>query len=377
MIDPTGAIRGTINYTEYKAVVRHRGVGTWKVTCPLNPTHWQAASAGWRIHIAGPDGTVIAGPIRRARLTVPGGRQPRMLALEGTDDMRWLEKRLAWPSPAQPVASQGQAYDVRTGVASTIIRAYVDANAGPGAQASRQVPGLTLAADPVIGANVTGRARFNRLPEVLETLAIAGAVDGTELGYRVVSGFGLAKSFEVYLPQDKRGPARFSIALRNLKSLSWELVAPEATVMIGGGRGEETARDFVIASNILEEDDWGRLEEFFDDRSASDSDGLAELTQGNAARLDERAAVRTVEVEPVDTPRLRYGEHYGLGDLVTVDIYDGIRLEAVIREVEISSARRTGRVVKPRVGTMGAAPRGRTVPDIRDLTARVRRLEQR
>ncbi|WP_460407372.1 siphovirus ReqiPepy6 Gp37-like family protein [Actinophytocola sediminis] len=382
MVDPTGKPRGTIRWTEYTAISRHRGVGTWQVVCALTPQHAQVAQPGWRIRITDSDGTIISGPVRRARIQITKGRNGNraLLTLGGTDDMIYLQKREAWPSPTQSITNQTSAYNVRTGVASTIIRLFVDANAGPSAASTgRRVPNLTVAADPTVGASGTWRARFDPLLEVLEKIAVAGAVSGVELGYRIDNALELNKSFVVYLPQDLRGPARFSLGLRNIRSLTWEMVAPEATVMVAGGRGEETAREFTAVIDAAAVSDWGRLEEFYDYRSASDSDSGVELTQGATTRLTERAEVRTVEVEPIDSPTLRYGEHYGLGDVVTVGIIDGLTIDEVIREVEITNSRGEGKKIRPRIGTVGLSTmaRGRQRPTVVDLERRVGQLEKR
>lgn len=372
MVDPAGAKRGTITYTQLKAIPRYCDVGTWRVECKLTERAVQAAAAGWRVLIDDESG-IYGGYVTEAEIAL-NDRVPR-LTLSGMDDMIWLRYSLAWPLPTAAIGSQSVAYDVRTGTASTVLTAYVAANRGPLAtNTSRRIPGFTLSADPLIGATVTGRARFTQLLELLQGLAITGGV-----GFRMrPTGIDRNMVFEVYSPPSLGGVARFGLGLNNLQSLKWRITAPTATAVVGGGRGEETARDFVELTDAAELAAWGRLEGFFDYRSASDSDALAELTQGTQRKLDESGATQFVEIQPVDTPRLAFGTGYQLGSEVKVDVYNGITLSAIIREVEITVERSGGnrvRTVKPRVGDIGATATSRQMVALRDAVARVANLE--
>ncbi|GLW91766.1 Gp37-like protein [Actinokineospora globicatena] len=376
MIDPAGAKRGTITWTSYRAVPRFNAVSTAEVVCPLNPRHALAAAPGWRLAIVDGTRVTIAGPVVDAEITIDGtgGRARPQLVLRIEDDLRWLAGTQARPAPLAALTAQTPAYDVRTGQASTIMREYVDLNAGPGALTNRRVPGLTLAPDPATGATVTGRARFDRLLDLLAGLGISAG--GPGLGFRINAGLSLDKTFEIYSPTDLRGPARFSIALRNLRRLNWRLTAPTATHIIGGGRGEEDAREFIEVADTGAATAWGRVEDFYDYRSASDADSGAELTQGATKRLVEQTETTAVEIEPVDTARLVYGRDYGLGDLVTVDIYGGVTVDEMIREVEIT-ADRTGKRVRPRIGSVGTTRTRRDALLLRDALARLGSVERR
>jgi len=377
MIDAGGDKRGLITYTKVTAIARFCEVGTWRVECQLTPQHVRAAAAGWRIIIDDVSG-MYGGHVKEAEIVQSG--RTRTLTLSGEDDMMWLRCSVAWPTPASGVGSQTVAYDIRTGVASTIIRQYVDVNRGPSSpHVARRLPGLTLAADPVLGDTVTGRARFTNLLELLQGLAVTGGV-----GFRMVPTIGSGYTFEVYEPPSVTGPARFGLALGNVKSVRWRLTAPEATWMAGGGRGEETARAFVSVTNIFEDDDWGRREDFFDYRSASSTDSNAELLQGTSRRLDEQASTGLVAIEPIDNARLRYGIDYQLGSEVLVEVYGegdaDIYVYAIIREAELTASRSNSgpvRTLTPRVGDIGATATSKQTLAIRDALARIGNLEHR
>jgi hypothetical protein len=381
MVDPSGAPRGRVSYTRCQMVPRYNDVGTWSITAPLSPTHALPAAPGWRVMIL--DGAdIYGGPMAEAEIQFGPDRRPQIV-LSGEDDLCWLRDREAWPTPAAAIGSQATPYDIRTGVASTVMRAYVDANAGPGAQVFRRVAGLTLAADPAVGGTVTGRARFHPVLEVLQGLGVTG-----NTGFRVTAGLTSAKVFETFTPRDRTAKARFSVALGNLRSLRWSIRRPDATTIIGGGRGEEAARLFISVSDSGQETAWGRRENFYDYRSASDVDAGAELTEGANRRLEEAGETRTVEVQPIDTARLRFGRaadgggviYYWLGDTVTIDVYGPITVPAIMREVEIT-IQRTGqgatRTVVPRVGDIGTTGSTRETLLLRDALSRIGRLERR
>ncbi|ALG07675.1 siphovirus ReqiPepy6 Gp37-like family protein [Kibdelosporangium phytohabitans] len=383
LIRPNGTIAGTLPYTRLSAVERYVDVGTWLVDCPLTTRTAAAATSvgGWRVAIMDGTRTLMAGPVEHAEIELgrdeTSGRKVAKLRYSGVDDMVWLAARQAWPVPANAVTAQTVGYDVRTGVASTVIGDYVIANAGVSAQVERRVPGLIL--DPLavpVGEDVYGRARFQPLLELVQDISVAGGV-----GVRVLSGMGAEKRLQVYTPRDLRGPARFGLMLRNLRRVRWSTTAPQATTIIGGGRGEEEARDFIAVTNAGEETAWGRREGFYDYRSASDADGNAELTSGASKRLAETGATRQVELAPVDSSRMQYGRDYGLGDRVTVDVYAGVTLDSIIREVETTVERadsKPTRTVVTRVGDIGTgrdkSSAGRV---IKNATLRMSNLERR
>lgn len=378
MIDPTGARRGLLTYSSLTAVERWLGVGTYRVAAPLTQQSVMAAAAGWRLAIVGGDGRpVMAGPVVEPEVSYgqdSGGRVVPTVVYAGEDDMCWLRDRAARPVPLNTLATQTEAYDVRVGQASGVIRQYVELNAGPSARPERRVPGLTLDldSDPGAGGVVTGRARFQSVLELC-----AGLADGAGIGFRVISDASATKRFQVVVPRDLRGPARFSIGLRNINMLKWRLRAPKATHVVGGGRGEEEAREFIEAANEEQGLGWGRREDFFDFRSASSEDSSAELAEGTTRKLGESSATAQVQWVPVDTTALRYGRDYGLGDLVTIDVFGGVlQVQAAIREVEHRVTRQDGYRVLPRAGDIGASGTSLQRSIVDALTSRVSNLER-
>lgn len=310
--------------------------------------------------------TLLSGPIRRLERRWDAS-QDRLL-VSGPDDLIWLTRRLALPeAPAQTYATD--AYDVRTGAAETIMKEYVNLNAGPGAAGSRQVPGLTIEADAASGTTVTGRGRFQPLLQLLQELALAGG----DLGYRVVQS-GTDLEFRVYTPTDKTATAIFSAGLGNLLAYTYSQEAPDANYIIAGGSGEGNARTIEERGDSSSITTYGRIESFLDRRDISSA---SELRQAIEAELDERADRTTLSITPIDTEALAYLDGYTLGDKVTV-VVGSTTIQDVVREVHLVLTPDGGEVVTPVIGTPGAQRENLRFFDGLDRAdRRIRNLERR
>ncbi len=363
------------DYQNLECTLRFNATGSYSLTVPAWRTvPGQTAqvlselvdAAGLEIVRDGK--TVLSGPVTdRERRWAPSENS---LTVTGVDDMVWLARRLALPVPSGPPYN-AQAYDVRTGPAETLLRAYVDVNAGPGAKPGRQVPGLVLAADQGRGVTVTGRARFQPVDELLRELALSGG----DLGFRIAQ-VGTALEFQVYQPADKTKVAVFDRRLGNLREYTYRETAPTRNYMYVGGGGEGTLRTFVqggVSSSIVA---WGRIEGLEDDQSATDETGLR---QTRDRVLAEDATSTGLALSPVDTDGLRYGRDYQLGDRVTA-VVDGVPVVDVLREVRLSHTPDQGERVDPVVGTPGVEDprrRLRIFDDVRAAKRRVSGLERR
>ncbi|WP_285752017.1 hypothetical protein [Lentzea sp. NBRC 105346] len=381
-IDPSGNRRAPILYRRASLVPRHLRRGQWSVTAKLTARTAQIGP-GWRVVFDGGPESGFGGPVRRIEIEMgdeSGARLQPRITLSGPDDMCVIDEAEAYPDPANLATAQGaQAYDVRTGTASGVILAYIARNIGHLAIASRVTPSFnTNIPDPNVGISVSGKARFSPLlEEIVRPLA-----EKAGLRVWVTSTTSGARTLHIGEVVDRTGAARFSVDLGNLKKLKYTLNAPEATVVIGGGRGEETAREFVLQKDDAAISAWGRIEAFYDYRAASGTDSGAELTAGTAKKLADSAAVEQVEVIPVDTDRLRYGVDYQIGDQVLVEVGGGtgLVLPAPILETEIT-IERTGNkklvTVQPKIGNLSTGPGRKTQQQIADLLLRISRLERR
>jgi Siphovirus ReqiPepy6 Gp37-like protein len=365
-----GVIDGS-TFALLELVPRFNRPGAWRLVVPAGPVLRSRLVPGNGVLILRDGVTLLSGPILRVKRAREQGRPvPGMLEVSGSDDYVWIESRVAYPVPTQPANNQGAAaYDTRSGVAETVIKAYVSANAGAGALAVRQVPGLVIAPDTVLGSSVSGSARFDALGDLVRGLATAGG----GLGVRVVQ-VGTSLQVQVYEPVDRSGTAVFGDSVGNLVEWSYELVAPSLTRAIVGGSGEGTGRVFVERGDTDgDETTWGlRAETFIDRRDTAIS---AELEQAGDEALADGGETLSLAIAPTDTAGLAYGTDYGLGDRVTV-VVDGVAMADLVREVLITVSAE-GEQVRPVVGTPDATADPRLQASLRQMLARIGLLERR
>lgn len=295
------------DYQNLDVILRFNTTGSWALTLPfdcLAAKELVKRKAGIIVKRNGE--TIFSGPVTRRNRKWDG--EGDKLTISGTDDLKWLECSLGFPSDP-PYTTK--AYDVRTGVAETIIREYVEENIGASARAERQLPGLILAADEGRGNKVTGRARFHTLLELNQKLALAGG----DLGFRLVQGISNHLQFQVYEPTDKTSTVIFSPLLGNLLSFEYETEDAEANYVIVGGGGEGSERIFVEKGDSSSITKYGRIESFVDQRNTEDID---ELWQSADEELLEKAEKTSLRISPIDTEALAFGRDYNLGDKVSV-----------------------------------------------------------
>lgn len=359
--DSSRALLGEVDaYSHFECVLRFNNTSNWLLELDADhPMAGYLATKGNGImvirEIVNPYSGVLfstkvllSGPIRGFNRK----KQGNLLAVRGLDDTMWMAARDAWPVPSAttPANFSSSAYDTRTGVAETIIRQYVDVNAGPSAPAARQVSGLTLDTDVGRGSTVKGNARFDPLMTkdgtgLAQVLAQNGGV-----GFRIVqSGTNLQLQF--YVPSDLSASVIFSEALGNLVDFEYDDGAPDLDsggnfVVVGGG-GDGTSRVFRFVEDSGSESDWGRIETFRDARDTSDT---TTLDQRGADTLDNSKEQITFSAILAQTEQMVYGVNFDLGDQVTA-IVDNTAIVDIIREVNIKLDKDTGETVAPTIGT--------------------------
>jgi len=268
--------------------------------------------------VNGPSGVLLSGPTVSAKSVKTAEDPEGVWEITGSDDTAVLGHRIAYPTPASAdVTAQGD-YEVRTGPAETVMKAYVNANLGPSAPTVRRVPGMTIEADLARGETVTGRARFQNIGELLEQLALTSG-----LGFDVAqNGSGL--QFKVFAPTDRTSTVRMDIDNNRLTKSEYAYTAPEATRVIVAGQGQGADRTLVERTSVDSEAAdaaWGkRIEVFKDQRNTSDT---VELQQaGDEILADKGFTVESVSVTPSDDQSMNYPTDWGLGDKVSVVVGD-------------------------------------------------------
>jgi microcystin-dependent protein len=320
--DKTLTRRGQINpeFLDLKATNPHLGIGAWTLTLPnehamvpyLNtPGSGVIISARGKTFLSGP----TLNPASSASPEDPGG----LTKFTGVSDEVILWHALAIPDPNHAVDAQLLGYDVRSGVAETVMRAYVNANVGPGALISRRgllAQKLTLAPDLARGPVVSKSARFPRLGDLLAEIAVYA-----DMGFRVVQ-VGAALEFQVYEIQDRTKFVRFDIQNGTLSEQSVERSAPAVTRVYVAGQGDLAARVIVPRTSVdslAAEDAWGfKIERFKDQRQ---TDVLLELQQaGDEDLAADGFTATSVKAIPADETTMLYGKDWENGDSVTVVI---------------------------------------------------------
>lgn len=355
--------------TEYDTatfIQRYNAVGTWMIDgIPMDTRAGMALVPGASIEAVRDGVTVLSGPMTKP--TVHWSQEGYALQASGTDDNLLLLGRLCYPD-APSLNLNADYSDDRSGVAESVMWAYVDVNLGPTADTTRQQD-VGMGADFGRGNAVSYSARLTVLLDVLAQLALPEVAGGVGLGFRIVAVdpdvFGYSRQFSVYEPSDLTTTVRFSPALGNLAERTYDREMAETNFVVVGGGGDGVLRTFVEASNSASIVEWGlRMEGFVDQRQTTVVD---ELQQAGADELATKGDQTALTLQPVDTAGLAYGTDYNLGDVVRVFASDTVTVDEVMREVKFDLTGTGGELITPLVGTPGAQAAGTTAAAALDV----------
>lgn len=289
-----------------------------------------------------------------------------LLTITGWDENKWLDFRLAHPSPTESFPPYVvQAADVRTGVASTIICQYINYNLGPNAISTRKITTLP-AIDAATGSTVTGRAQWQPLIDLVQELALVGG----DLGFRAYRS-GTQVQFETYAPVDRTQEVKFSVSLGNVMGSVIETQSPKATYVFAAGSGDGTARVYQEVTDGGAYATWGRREYFHDAASITTA---AELAQAGRKALVDNQETANFGIQVMDSHTLEYGEAYNLGDRATAIFTDGTgEVQEIIREVglELGEVAR----ITPVIGTPDRRQVFQIFREIRRLRSELRKRQ--
>jgi hypothetical protein len=382
--NPDGDRAGEIDdFIDAKFTPVYNDVGTWEVTMDRRvPIAVDLASPQWGIILCRNNVPIFSGMTNHSAHTVDqntskSGTATNQVIVSGLTDEAWLTRRVVSPSPAESVPPYtAQAYDDRTGQASTVIGQYVNVNAGPGAIVPRRVPNLTIAADPHLGSTVTGHGRWDtNLLVLIQPLASAA-----DLGFRVAQ-VGSGIQFQIYQGIDRSKTVSFSNALGNLSGFQYESTAPTSNYAYVGASGSGTARVLAEYPDSQAVATWGRIEgPLVNDSGTTDPNHMA---QSGADAITQGSEQATLTITPIETPTLMYGVHYNLGDKVTVQLegpatspYAGGTIVDILRSVEIHLTPDGPQTVTPTIGTAARKDVLRVIRAVRDMQKRLNLLER-
>lgn len=251
--------------------------------------------------LAGVGDTLWTGALRKMKYE----SLKNLFTFYGTDAL-WLKNQRALPVPAGPPYTSAE-YDVRTGPAETVIKNYVKYNAGSLAKVDRQIPGLTVETDAGRGITYTGRARFDKLTDLICGIALA-----TDLGVRMRDGV-----FEVWVPGDKSADVRFSDKTDTLGSYEFEIGDTEANYLYGAGSGTGTSQAFYEKGDPTSITQYGRVEGYTNiGRTAV----VAEIDAALDAELQKQAATAWFKFSIEEMPDREFWNDFWIGDLVGVEV---------------------------------------------------------
>ncbi len=227
-------------------------------------------------------------------------------------------------------------YDEQLTVAGeTAMRHYVDVNAINPTDTDRQISGLSLAAyDQERGTTVEVRARFQSLPDILESIALQ-----TGLGWDVIYSFDTDEFlFDALEGVDRSAEVLLSPRLGNCLVSGYRACLSDApTLAVVAGQGEAALREIVEVGAAT---GWSRREVYIDARDLDDPDKL--VARGEE-RLAEIGETTTLEVEYIPTPTYRYMTDFDLGDIVSAE-YPGVATMQA-RIVTVTEQYPSGRIV--------------------------------
>lgn len=294
-------------------------------------------------------------------------------------DERLLGKILGWPVPGNALSAQTSESDVRTGAVDGVCADFIAANLARLGLPARVVP------DVWDGPTATITSRFDPLMEVakpkLETANRGVRVYQWNPGDPVpffLTGQLAAPCLlvEIYRCVD-RPYVRWSPTM-GIASGTASGTAPTATRVIVGGDGEGTARVFEGFVDPTREAAWGALgvqEVFADARNTTDAAGRLQTA---TEELNEASPRASLETDTADGDPWVVGSHYGLGDIVRIDVGGELRADKV-RKITVSVDGANGVRIKPQIGDPGAQTNTHqaVVRSLTDKGRRIRRLESR
>lgn len=221
----------------------------------------------------------------------------------------------------------------KSGAGETVMKSYVNQNAGPGSIAPRLfngvTPGFTIQADGGAGATWEGSRPFRPLMGVLREIADATSVDFQVVGTGPATFEFQAQVKPIGIDRTNVGidpatglnaagnaPVIFSLDLGNMQTPSYSLVrGAEVTAAIVLGQGVENAREVIErTSAAITDSPLNRIESV---SNANEENTTAGLNSVGDALLEKLQAKEDFDFQTLQIPGLLYGRDYFLGDLVT------------------------------------------------------------
>jgi hypothetical protein len=270
----------------------------------------------------------------------------RIASVYGQGYLDLLRRRIiAWPS--------GTAGAGKSGPVETVIKDYVNQNAGPGATvaagrlANGVTAGLSIVPDAALGVAWEGSRAYTNL------LATAQEIGDATGHYFDVIGIGAGLfEFRTYFGhrgQDRRvigisptglnadgnAPIIFALEYGNMQEAVYSInrkAEANALFLLGRGDGENRTIETMEDALAIAESPWNRCES---GRNASLETTTAGMQARGDAYLDEAGAKHDFVFKPKQTVANLYGKDYTWGDLMTA-VYEEVTAQVEFLGVDIS-----------------------------------------
>lgn len=348
----------------FDGVVRNLATGEWVLTGMVGALQFRNGydlSSVDTIRVVRDSAIVFAGYVRPISAGVgglvlaktPGGEQ---FILSGPDAWAVPGSRDAWPTPATG-PPWADAWDVRTGQASTVAAAYVNVNAGAGAHVARQIPGLTVV-DGAAGISGSWSARLQPLDDLVIRICRDGGIV-----CRLSVAFSGALQMAFGAPRDRRLTTVLSDQ-GDLTNIRRQVIPASENFVVAGGQGLLTARTFATSGTATGA---ARREAFTNQSSLSTA---AEVQQAADTAVALGAASLTINAEVTDIAagRVQYLVDYDVGDIIAAEIAL-VRYPVVVEAVKIHVAPDRA-VIRPVFGNAAPDLVVGLLRDINDLQSR-------
>lgn len=362
-LDPSSTRRGMLTPTAIQAVIKEMDTDTYIVEIDSSNHLANRITIGWSLIID--DGTIrISGPITELETDITATTST--LTIHGVGELHRLADRLIYPNPAQEASKQTRARYTDKGPAETVIKTLVNASAGPTALPARRTKDFTVPATRGSGKVVTISERFSNLLEEARSLARLGGIT-----FSAVRADDNTVPFMVRVPADLSRQIRVAPETGGASTGTVGLAGATVTAAIVAGRGEGVERyiDERTAPGSSR-----RIEVLKDRRDTDESDAVAQAAD---KLLEDGAETGKATIKVVETPQRRLGQHFQLGDTITV------QLGSTTVSKPVRSAKITwdgfGREVELTIGDNESADDNTPawVKEVKKLDTRLRGLEAR
>ena len=216
-------------------------------------------------------------------------------------------------APAQTAQS------IKSGYAESVLKAFVDQEAGAGA-GSRARTDLSIEADGGGGTYLRNVNGFNtNLLALCQHIARIGGGDFDVVGDEY--GTAELRWYDGQLGSDRRASVLFASEYNNLRFPSWMMRntgVVNSVLVYGRGEGADRTRALVEDAASIALSKWNRREVGRDARDVDEENETEQLEQRGQELIEKNRYAETIDYQIVQTAGWMYGQHYYLGDLVSV-----------------------------------------------------------